>query len=215
MTIAVAGEGFGGWRLVGVAALLAVGALAVPMALLADPVEAVRLGIRTTARLSLLLFLLAFTASAIRHFLPGRLGDWQVRNRRYLGLGLGVSHLAHLLAIIAFARLAPSLFWDDRSALGNVPGTIGYVVLALMVLTSFPGPAAWLGPRGWKLLHGVGVWILWLLFVGGLRSHDTGGVDYAILLGLAIAGAGLRIAHAFVRARARRPDAPPGTGPAA
>ena len=204
-----------GWPLVALAAVLATIAVGMPLLLNADPVEGIRQAIRATARLSLVLFLLAFTASALRHFRPGALADWQVRNRRFFGLGLGVSHLAHLGAIIAFVQMAPALFWGDRTPLGNLPGAIGYAVLTLMLLTSFPGPAARLGARGWKRLHGVGVWVLWLLFVGGLRSHDTGGTDYALLIALAVAGAGLRVAHTISRARGQRPGPSRGPGPAA
>ena len=71
-----------GWRLVGTLSLL-VGAMT--LALVAShgwDIEAVRLAIRATARTSLVLFALAFTAGAMVELLPSAATHWPRRNRR-------------------------------------------------------------------------------------------------------------------------------------
>src|SRR5215467_7054442 len=73
-------------------------------------VEGVRMVIRFTARSSLLLFCLAFSAAALARLWPNAWTRWQRRNRRYLGLGFALSHGLHAVAIFAFARMDPAGF---------------------------------------------------------------------------------------------------------
>ena len=44
----------------------------------------------------------------------------------------------------------------------NPLGTLGYILLFAMTVTSFKRPAAWLGKRGWKILHTTGMHFFWL-----------------------------------------------------
>ena len=153
-----------GWRLLG---LLSLGLLLLAAALLAvEPdVEGVRRLIRVTARSSVLLFLLAFTASAAARHWPGPWSSWQLRNRRYLGLAFAVSHAIHLAAIVAFAKLDPTGF-QGATSLGNfISGGLGYLFIAALSFTSFNAAVAWLGPKLWGRLHLVGVYYIWISFV--------------------------------------------------
>jgi hypothetical protein len=87
-----------GWHLTGVVAgFIALGALAVVVWHQGD-VEGIRLVIRLTARVSLVLFSLAFTAAALARSLPNVWTRWQRRNRRYLGVSFAISHGVHLIA---------------------------------------------------------------------------------------------------------------------
>ena len=92
-----------GWRLVGTLSLLLA---AMTLSLAAGhgwDSEGVRLAIRATARTSLVLFALAFTASALAELIPSGATRWQRRNRRYLGVSFAVSHFIHLGAILILA----------------------------------------------------------------------------------------------------------------
>src|SRR5688572_25388522 len=82
-----------------IAAAIATAALAV---VLADGggVDGVRLAIRLTARTSLALFCLAFTAGALARLFPGPFTRWQRANRRWLGLAFASSHAVHAAAIV-------------------------------------------------------------------------------------------------------------------
>src|SRR5579862_5883945 len=94
-----------GWPLLG---LLSAGLVAMATALAVGhrfEVDGIRLVIRATARTSLLLFTLAFSAGALATLWPSGWTRWQRRNRRYLGLSFAVSHALHAAAIMAFATL--------------------------------------------------------------------------------------------------------------
>ena len=75
-----------GWRLVALTALALLACAALFWLMAPDPVTALRASIRLTARSSLLLFCLAFTASAAGARWPGAFTRWQRHNRRYIGL---------------------------------------------------------------------------------------------------------------------------------
>jgi DMSO/TMAO reductase YedYZ heme-binding membrane subunit len=136
--------------------------------------------VRLTARTSLALFLAAFLASALRRRWPRPATAWLRQNRRYVGLGFAVSHLLHLLAILALGRWFPS-------ALGAVPwptlvvGGGGFVVVALLAATSSDAAVRWLGSRRWNGLHRAGVYYLWAVFTVTYASH--GFVLPALLVG--------------------------------
>jgi DMSO/TMAO reductase YedYZ heme-binding membrane subunit len=115
--------------------------------------DGLRLAIRFTARTSLLLFGLAFAASALADLRPSPATRWLRHNRRFLGLAFAASHAVHGLAIIALARTAPYVFAAATSPASFVFGGLGYAAIVAMTVTSFAAPARWLGPRRWRRLH--------------------------------------------------------------
>lgn len=152
-----------GWRLFSLLAAAVLLMTALILLLGPDAVDATRSAIRATARSSFVLFLLAFLASAWAVLLPSPLGQALLRERRFIGLAFAFSHLVHALLIYRYGQLNPQ-FWPGRSALGNLPGSVGYLFILLLSLTSFKGPAAWLGRRAWKRLHTTGMWVLAAIF---------------------------------------------------
>jgi hypothetical protein len=153
-----------GWRLVGILSLL-VGAMTFALAASHGwDVEGVRLAIRATARTSLVLFALAFTAGALSELVPSEATRWQRRNRRYLGVSFAVSHVIHLGAILILAVLDRELFWKLTNLTTIVLAGAAYLFIAAMTATSFDRTAAWLGARRWRLLHLIGGWYIWISF---------------------------------------------------
>ncbi len=153
-----------GWRLVGVLSVL-MGAMTVGfIAGHGWDAEGIRLAIRATARTSLVLFVMAFTASALADLLPSEATRWQRRNRRYLGVSFAVSHFIHLGVILALASVDQALFWKLTNISTIVLAGSAYLFIAAMAATSFDRTAAWLGPRKWRLLHLVGGWYIWISF---------------------------------------------------
>lgn len=153
-----------GWRLTG---LLSAALAAMSLGFLASyawDMEGIRLVIRATARTSLVLFVLAFTASALVELSPGDFTRWLRRNRRYVGVSFAVSQFIHLAAIVTLAVSDKDLFWK----LTNIPTIVlagaAYLFIAAMAVTSFDRTAAWLGPRNWRLLHLLGGWYIWISF---------------------------------------------------
>ena len=128
-------------------------------------VEGVRMVIRFTARSSLLLFCLAFSAAALARLWPNAWTRWQRRNRRYLGLSFAASHAIHAAAIVVFARMDPAGFMEATSPASYIFGGIGYAAIIAMSATSFDRTAALIGPRAWRTLHLVGGYYLWFQFM--------------------------------------------------
>lgn len=158
-----------------------------------DPVESVRQIVRLTARSSLLLFLLAYTASALATLAPSGFSRWQGGNRRWLGLSFALSHALHGIAVVALATLDPVLFWTLTNPANLAGGGLAYGFIALMAATSWDGAVRRLGRRRWSLLHTVGLHYIWLVFLVsyGKRVAETPG--YAVFLALLLGALALRI----------------------
>jgi sulfoxide reductase heme-binding subunit YedZ len=154
-----------GWPLAGVLAVLLIGGAVAIVALHGGSVEGVRLVVRITARTSLLLFALAFTASAMVRLWPGSFTRWQRANRRQLGVSFAVSHLVHAAVLIALASLDRPLFMSLTNPVSLATGGLAYVFIIAMAATSFDRTAAIIGRRAWRLLHMSGAWYIWISFV--------------------------------------------------
>lgn len=173
------------WRIVGFLALL-VGTICAFVALIHGvSQEGMRMAIRVTGRTSTILFVSAFIASSLQKIWKIPLSTWMLKNRRYLGLSMAVSHTYHAVALIA-------LWFVTNGAAPQIEplGTLGYVLLIVLTVTSFKVPAKWLGKRGWKILHKTAMHYLWLglLFEYGLKlsKSDYIALPFVILLVLAM-----------------------------
>ncbi|WP_428662054.1 hypothetical protein [Reyranella sp.] len=192
-----------GWRLTGLLSLLL---LAMSVVLLAGQpdLEGLRLVVRSTARTSLILFAMAFAASAVAELAPNGVTLWQRRNRRYLGVSFAVSHAIHLAALIALAQLDAELFWTLTNPATFVLAGAAYLLLAAMTATSFDRTAAWLGPRKWRLLHLVGGWYIWISFAVAVGKRLPQGPVYWAMMALLLAVAIVRLVAMSRRSRRAR-----------
>lgn len=161
----------------------------------------VKQGLRATARTSLTLFLLAFSASSLRRLWPNRATGWLLRNRRYLGVSFAVSHFIHLGLIASLARFTPERFTGNPA--GLIPGFTAYLFLAAMTATSFDRTTRWLGKTWWRRLHLAGSWWIWIIFAGNYTPKVTRGPGYALAAAACFAVAGIRLA-AWLRARRKK-----------
>jgi DMSO/TMAO reductase YedYZ heme-binding membrane subunit len=184
---------FEGPLLVGWAALAVGAAAGAGFALAGGGEQGVHAVIRTTARTSLALFLAAFTASSLRRVWRAPATAWLLRNRRYLGLGMALSHAVHLAAILALVRGWPGAGGEIPPAT-RIGGSAGYLVLAAMAATSSDRAVAWLGPRRWRALHRTGSWLLWGIFASSYVPRAGAEPDYAPLAAAVLAAAALRVA---------------------
>jgi hypothetical protein len=189
-----------GWRLTRLLSLLLVAMAAAFLATHVE-VEGLRLTIRSTARTSLVLFALAFSASAVASLAPGGFTRWQRRNRRYLGVAFAASHFIHLLALIALARVDAPLFWALTNPVNIALAGTAYLLLAAMTATSFDRTAAWLGPRRWRLLHLVGGWYIWITFAVSVGKRLPQGPIYWAMMVLVLAIAIVRLIAMARRSR--------------
>jgi len=127
--------------------------------------DGARMAIRLTARTSLLLFLLAFTASSLAKLLPSPTTIWLRANRRYFGVAFAFSHFIHAAAIFALAELNPALFGQLTTPASFIAGGFGYAVIIAMFVTSFDRVALMVGADVWHPLHKVGAWLIAAFFV--------------------------------------------------
>jgi methionine sulfoxide reductase heme-binding subunit len=192
-----------GWRLTGVLSLLLAAMSLYFLGVGGWDADAIRLVIRATARTSLVLFVLAFTARAMVELLPSAATHWQRRNRRYLGVSFAVSHLIHLAAILSLAWLDKVLFWKLTNLGTIVLAGAAYLFIAAMAVTSFDRTAAWLGPRKWRLLHLVGGWYIWISFAVAIGKRVPLDRFYWPMAALILAAGLVRLAAMWRRNRRR------------
>ncbi len=179
---------FHGWRLTGLIALLLTLMTLGIMGAHDFSVDGLRMAIRATARTSLLLFLPVFAASALVRLQPNDATRWLRRNRRYLGVSFAVSHILHACAIIAFASMAPDVFWSMTSSSTIITGGLAYLLILAMAATSFDGMARWIGARAWRSLHWWGSWCITIFFIvtNAKRAPDMPLYGLAVILTAAV-----------------------------
>jgi len=173
---------FEGWRLFAVLTLILIVLCAAIAGLGQFDADGIRMVIRFTARTSLLLFCLAFSAAALAQLRPNPWTRWQRRNRRQLGVTFAASHALHAVAIAAFATIDPAGFAKATNLASYVFGGIGYAFIFAMTATSFDRAAAWLGPRPWRALHLVGGYYLLLQFTVSFGKRIPDMPLYALFL---------------------------------
>ncbi|MGX4802936.1 hypothetical protein [Bradyrhizobium guangdongense] len=196
-----------GWRLLAVLTLSLI-ALSLWIASMRQfEVDGIRMVIRFTARSSLLLFCLAFSAAALARLRPNAWTRWQRRNRRYLGLSFAASHAIHAMAIVVFAKMDPADFAQATSPASYIFGGIGYAVIIGMSATSLDRTAALIGPRAWRALHLAGGYYLWFQFMVSFGKRVPAMPLYAAFLLPLLAVMALRLIAMAARPRQRIAEA--------
>ncbi|WP_447752534.1 hypothetical protein [Pseudomonas nicosulfuronedens] len=173
-----------GWRLFSLLSLLVL--IAAALALWAQPqwVEALRSSIRVTARTSFALFLATFLASSLAALVPSNFTRGLLRERRFLGLAFAFSHAVHAVLILLYVKFFPETFWHGRSAAANIPGSVGYLFILLLTITSYPYAVRLLGARLWKGLHSTGTWVIAGVFFLSFYKRLPMGSWYPLGFGL-------------------------------
>jgi DMSO/TMAO reductase YedYZ heme-binding membrane subunit len=147
--------------------------------------------IRTSARISVVLFLLTFIASPLHTFFKSSLSQLLLKFRSQIGLSFGVSHLFHLGFIIAYGILNLSALKEGRNLLIVGVGAITYAFIIIMMITSYPKYRKKLTAKKWKQIHTVGSWLIFIVFansyLGRAFSGDLEYLPFAILIGFAFA----------------------------
>ena len=180
---------FQGWNLVKNSAIAIASFLVLILIVHGINEPSMRIAIRLTARTSCILFLMTFSASSWRRFKSNRFTQWLLRNRRYLGLSMAVSHGFHAIAILGVAMLS-----TETIPMDNHGGNLGYLFIIAMTITSFPTPASILGDRGWHILHTVGMYYLWLAFIYSFSKRlDESMLIYLPFISLLIIAIALRL----------------------
>ncbi len=170
-------------------------------------VEGVHAATRLTARTSLILFLAAFTASALTQLFPHPMTKWLKQNRRYLGVAFAFSHFVHLVFIFIYAKVDPGTFWAERTPRSLIGPSVTYVLIFAMAATSFDRTASAIGAKAWSWLHWLGGYAILITFLiaYGCRAAKSGFyIPFAALVVFAFV---LRVVARF-RRRSLLSDAP-------
>ena len=202
MTYANSQAGLRGWALFALLSLTVLLFATSTMLWHTELVEALRSAIRVTARTSFVLFLLTFLASSLVILRPNPGTKALLRERRFLGLSFAFSHLVHGILILLYAQLFPETFWNGRTATTNIPGSVGYLFILLLTITSFPLMVRLLGFNIWKLLHSTGTWVIAAIFCLSFYKRIPLHPWYLIAFSIMVSAVALKLtAKLVVRAR--------------
>jgi hypothetical protein len=137
-------------------------------------VRGINMALAATGRLSLLLFLPAYTGSALVTLFGSRFRAVQ-RNGREFGLAFAAAHLVHL-----------GLVWR-LCAIGAAPATGVFVLfgiavfsLYLLVLLSLPTIVGKLAPRDWRLLRLAAMTYIAYAFAVDFVTHPLVGIKQTL-----------------------------------
>ena len=105
---------------------------------------------------------LVVAASSVQILFPGPFSMWWLRNRKYIGLCFAVAMAWQGLFIFIMSNFFREFYYGDVYLLRDeLEGSVGYIFLAAMVVTSFQFGRKYLSPKQWKLLHKSGIYFLW------------------------------------------------------
>jgi sulfoxide reductase heme-binding subunit YedZ len=105
---------------------------------------------------------LVVAASSVQALIPGPFPMWWLRNRKYIGLCFAVAMAWQGLFIFIMSNFFREYYYEDVYLLRDeLEGSIGYIFLPAMVLTSFHFGRKHLSPKQWKLLHKSAIYFLW------------------------------------------------------
>lgn len=97
---------------------------------------------------------LVIAISSIQTLFPGPLSMWLLRNRKYFGLCFAVAMAWQGLFIFIMSNSFREYYYDNVYLLRDeLEGSIGYIFLTAMVVTSFTFGRKHLTPGQWKVLH--------------------------------------------------------------
>ena len=104
---------------------------------------------------------LVVAASSVQILFPGPFPMWWLRNRKYLGLCFAVAMAWQGTFILIMSVFFREYYFEEIYLLRDeLEGSIGYIFLPAMVVTSFHFGRKHLSSTQWKLLHRSGIYFL-------------------------------------------------------
>ena len=157
--------------------------------------------VRWTARTSLILFALAYVARPAQQLWRNAITKQLLVERKWLGNGFAVSHLAHLGAIITLASPDFGAFLRNQPPTNIVAATT-FVLIFAMAITSIDAVKKRMSARAWKRLHRTGMHFAWISFAGTYAKRAADEPRYLVLTAIVLGLGAIRLA-AWLRLRAR------------
>ena len=105
---------------------------------------------------------LVVATSSLQILFPGPIPLWLLRNRKYIGMCFAVAMAWQGLFIFTMSMFFRDYYYDDIYFLRDeLEGSVGYIFLTAMVVTSFRFARKHLTTKQWKLIHKSGLYFLW------------------------------------------------------
>ncbi|MCC6725941.1 MAG: ferric reductase-like transmembrane domain-containing protein [Saprospiraceae bacterium] len=139
--------------------------------------ESTRQAIRLSAKIAAVLFSMAFSASAVHKLLSNSFSFWWKMNRKFFGISFAIVHLMHLGFLLLLQQCFHPVFTLAKSS-SLVAGGMAYLFAVVMLLTSFPYFSNKLSPKQWKLLHSLGGWWIWAIFMNSYAKRALQEAEY-------------------------------------
>ncbi len=156
----------------------------------------IRLLLRLTAQVAFVVLLLVFIARPLRDLIKTPLTLTLLKNRKQLGVTFAGIHTVHMTLIFYRAQQISDF---EFSLASNLLGMVTYVIIYLMLITSFSGPAKAIGPKAWRILHKAGLFLVTAVFAQTQlpRSMDDLAEANWALIGLLIFALLVRVTAFF------------------
>ena len=184
------------WAALGTAILVSGIASVVYLCINTPSDDNLRFLLRITARSAFLIFLLAFVARPLQQVFPTRATRKLLQYRRQIGVAFAGVHTVHLAVILTRVHFIP----EFQLTIKNHFGAITYLLILLMLITSFDGPAQAIGRKSWKALHKIGVYVIGISFAQTLLPDSEQQLympEYFIFSTLIVGAIVLRVSAFF------------------
>lgn len=114
-----------------------------------------------SVRFAVPIIFLIVAISSLQILFPGPIPIWLLRNRKYIGLCFAVAMAWQGLFIATMSLFFRDYYFADIYLLRDeLEGSVGYIFLTAMVLTSFDFGRKKLTVKQWRLLHKSGLYFL-------------------------------------------------------
>jgi len=125
-------------------------------------VSGVRSMIQLSVRLAVPFIFMVVAAAAVQTLFPGPFPAWWLRNSKYIGFCFATAMAWQGLFIYMMSNFFRDYYFEEVFLFRDeLEGSIGYIFLTAMVVTSFDFGRKHLTPKQWKLLHRSAVYYLW------------------------------------------------------
>mgnify|MGYP007106921444 FL=1 len=105
---------------------------------------------------------LVIAISSLQIIFPGDLSRWLMKNRKYIGLIFAVAMAWQGLFIFIMSYYFHDYYFSEVYYFRDeIEGSIGYIFLTAMVVTSFNFGKKLVDSKQWRIIHKAGIYFLW------------------------------------------------------
>lgn len=125
-----------------------------------------------------IIFIIVAT-SALATLFPNPLTQWLMRNRKFVGLSFAVAMFWQGVFIVVISTIHREYYFSEIYLFRDeLEGTIGYIFMAAMVVTSFYLARKKITQSQWDLIHKGGMFFLWAYPFSTYWWSTTYGPEY-------------------------------------